>query len=152
MSSQSRESQHVGVKFIEVQSALALCSGGRTTGVVIESGARVTHTSVVYDGYLVPHSVKRLKLGGFNVTEEVRKQLYKGTPMHIYEANQIATNVKESLGYVAFNYTSEQAHAKVAFVPLHPQTKGYNDNYINGLSSCIFLLILKRHLLVTIAT
>lgn len=57
------------------QAVLSLFSTGRTTGLVIDSGDHVTYTVPVYDGYLLDHCVKRLDIGGRDVTEYLQRLL-----------------------------------------------------------------------------
>jgi len=51
------ETFNVPSLYIAIQSVLSLYSTGSTTGLVLDSGAGVTHTVPIYEGYALPHAV-----------------------------------------------------------------------------------------------
>jgi len=51
------ETFNVPSLYLAIQAVLALYSSGRTTGLVLDSGAGVTHTVPIYEGYALPHAV-----------------------------------------------------------------------------------------------
>jgi actin len=51
------------------QLALSLFATGRSTGLVVESGASRTDVGAVWEGYTLPHYVTSLDLGGDDVTQ-----------------------------------------------------------------------------------
>lgn len=56
-------------RYFSTQAVLALYASGRTTGTVCDSGDGVTHVVPVYEGYLLPHAVKRSNVGGRELSE-----------------------------------------------------------------------------------
>jgi actin len=61
--------------YLANQSVLALYSSGRTSGLVLDSGAGVTHTVPVYEGYSMPHAVERSNFAGDSINKILHKLL-----------------------------------------------------------------------------
>lgn len=53
------ETFHAPAMYVAIQAVLSLYSSGRTSGLVLDSGDGVTHIVPVYEGYSLPHAIKR---------------------------------------------------------------------------------------------
>ncbi|BAM82975.1 actin-like protein [Cyanidioschyzon merolae strain 10D] len=97
--------------FMVVQAVLALYATGRTTGAVLDLGDGVTHVVPVYDGYCLPHAVRRLNLAGRDLTDLAAKLLNSECGLSTHSrpsvVREIARQVKEQHCYVAPDWEAE---------------------------------------------
>ncbi|XP_062518457.1 actin, clone 302-like [Corticium candelabrum] len=94
--------------FVAMQAVLAMYSTGYTTGVVLDSGHGVSHTVPVFHGFPLNHAIKRLDVGGRDLTEHLMKMLNeRGDAFMTESTRKDAIKIKETLTYVALHFTTE---------------------------------------------
>ena len=106
------ESFHVPALYLAQEAVLALYSNARTTGCVVNSGHAVTHIVPVYEGYALPHAIKRVDLAGTAVDNALIKLLGDhGHHLTTPSERELARDMKERLAYVARDFDSEAKSA-----------------------------------------
>jgi len=104
------ETFNVPKLYISIQAVLTLYASGRTTGIVVDSGDGVTHTVPIYEGYALPHAVKRLDLAGRDLTDYMMKLVSeRGDFRPVTSAEkEITRDIKEKLAYIALDLEAEK--------------------------------------------
>jgi actin-related protein len=100
--------------YVAIQAVLSLYSNGRTTGLVCDSGDGVTHTVPVYEGFSIPHAVKKNYIAGRAITSHMVNIL---TLDGISETGgksawaQIVRKMKEDLCFVSIDIEADKQKA-----------------------------------------
>lgn len=91
------ETFNVPAMYVSMQAILSLYSSGRTTGVVLDSGDGVTHAVPVYEGFAMPHAIRRVDVAGRDVTEHLQMLLRRsGYHLHTSAEKEIVRAIKET--------------------------------------------------------
>merc|ERR1711975_153870 len=97
--------------YLSIQAVLSLYASGRTTGLVVDSGDGVTHTVPIYEGYSMPHAVRRQNLAGRVVTDYFCKILMEsGINLSTSAERETAKRIKEELCYVSMNFEEDSSN------------------------------------------
>ncbi|KAJ2368693.1 centractin- actin- protein of the dynactin complex, partial [Coemansia sp. RSA 2610] len=103
------ETFNVPAFYTSIQAVLSLYASGRTTGVVLDSGDGVSHAVPVFEGFALPHAIRRIDVAGRDVTEYLQVLLQKaGHNFFTSAEKEIVRQIKERLCYVALDAAKEE--------------------------------------------
>lgn len=91
------ETLHVPALFIAPQPLLSLYAAGKGTGVVVDIGDGVSTYFPVYDGYVITPQIRRVDMGGREMTQYLQLLLRKSG--HVFSTSsefEIVREIKES--------------------------------------------------------
>ncbi|KAJ3438625.1 actin [Anaeramoeba flamelloides] len=94
--------------YIHNTAVLSLYASGKTTGIVLDTSYDFCHLVPIFEGYLLPHAVLRVDLGGRYLTSHMLKTLTeRGYSFTTTDKGENAREIKEKLCYVALDFDKE---------------------------------------------
>ncbi|XP_008051169.1 actin-related protein T3 [Carlito syrichta] len=94
--------------YMSIQAVLALFAAGFTTGLVLDSGAGLTQSVPVFEGYCLPHGVQQLGLAGLDLTHHLMLLVQSQGIMLLRGADRrVLEDIKETCCYVAMDFDEE---------------------------------------------
>lgn len=82
--------------FFQQQAVLSLYARGMTTGLVLDCGDGVSHTTPVFEGFAINNASMRIDLGGRDVTKHLQELLRRsGYVFHTSTEFEICKKIKE---------------------------------------------------------
>jgi len=104
------ETFEVPAFYVSIGEKLALYATGRTTGVVVGSGYDVTRVVPIYEGYELPHAIKRFDFAGRDLTHHLSKLLSERPRSFFKGAENVDVNdIKEKLCYVSQDFEKDNS-------------------------------------------
>jgi centractin len=80
---------------------------------VLDSGDGVTHAVPVFEGFSMPHAIRRVDVAGRDVTDQLQLLLRKaGHHLHTTAEREVVRTIKEKCCYVALNPAKEEKDAQ----------------------------------------
>ena len=105
------EKFQVPAMYVSVQAQLSLYASGRTTGVVLDSGASVSSTVLFEEGNCFSHATQKESIGGYDITDLFVSKLNNIPAVTKYfdtkSGRTVARDIKERLGRMALDYHDE---------------------------------------------
>lgn len=93
---------------MKMQAVLTLCSSGRNTGCVLDSGDGISNTVAIHEGYALVQTVNSLNVAGRELTDKLMQTLRdRGDVFTTNIERETVRHLKENLTYVALDFDAE---------------------------------------------
>ncbi|XP_008842819.1 actin-like protein 9 [Nannospalax galili] len=120
--------------YVASQSVLSVYAHGRINGLVVDTGHGVSYTVPVFQGYNLPHAIRRLDLAGNHLTSFLAEMLLRsGFPLRQEDLDTVE-NIKHHYCYVASDFQKVQVRPQQEY----QQTLKLPDGRIVTLGKALF--------------
>ncbi|KAF8176136.1 actin family [Mycena galopus ATCC 62051] len=105
------ETFNVPAFYVQIQAVLSLYASGRTTGIVMDSGDGVSHVVPIYEGFSLPHAIRRMDIAGRDLTDHLVKNLAeRGYPFKTERLCYVALDFEKELQLAAQSSAVEKSY------------------------------------------
>ncbi|CCD23481.1 actin-related protein 1 NDAI_0B04460 [Naumovozyma dairenensis CBS 421] len=102
--------------YVANPSVLSLYASGNTTGCVVDCGDGYCSSTPIYEGFVLPASIRKMEVGGRDITEHLQFQIRKSSGISLYSSNEkeIVRTIKEKVCYISedFNKSEESYYLR----------------------------------------
>jgi len=99
------EKFHIPSMYVSINAVLSLHAAGKSTGLVVDSGAGVTHSVPIQDGKALLPLVRRTDVCGNDLDDYMPTLLHeRGYYFFGTQERLLARDIKEKLGFVSLNF------------------------------------------------
>lgn len=104
------ETFNTDVLYVANPDVLSLYADGSTTGCVLNCSDGYCSSTPIYEGFALPSSIKRINLGGRDLTEQLQFYLRKTTGISLFTSSEqeIVRTIKEKACYVSLDYKADE--------------------------------------------
>jgi actin len=101
--------------YVGIQAVLSLLSSGRMTGIVLEIGDGITQVVPMFEGCPLLRAIIKQNVAGRDLTVCLQKILdERGCTLTTSAEREIVRDIKEKLGYVAYDFEAEMQKAETS--------------------------------------
>ena len=116
---------------------------------MLDSGDGVTHAVPVYEGFSIPHAIRRVDIAGRDVTDHLQLLLRKaGYNLSTTAEKEVVRIIKEKACYVALNPSKEEKEASSSG---KAEEFRLPDGNIVRVGQIVLYLKQRRHLMLPVA-
>lgn len=122
--------------YLAVQQVLSLLFSGKKNGIVVDSGYGVSHCVPIYEGSYLLHSVRRLDMGGKEVSEYLQNNILGVRGFNV--KNSDIEEIKCKFGFISKDLENEKTEIENTYTLPDGNTITLNNQEIAAASEVLF--------------